>query len=36
MWQLNIPGEFVVSVAFLVLQTSGFLMVLRYARSQLR
>ncbi len=36
MWHLNMPGEFAVSVAFLVLQTSGFLMVLRYARSQLR
>lgn len=35
MWHLNMPGEFAVSVAFLVLQTSGFLMVLRYARSQL-
>ena len=35
MWQLNIPGIFAVSVAFLILQTSGFLMVLRYARSQL-
>ncbi len=35
MWQLNLPGTFALSVAFLVLQTSGFLMVLRYARSQL-
>jgi CDP-diacylglycerol--glycerol-3-phosphate 3-phosphatidyltransferase len=35
MWQLNMPGIFAVSVAFLILQTSGFLMVLRYARSQL-
>jgi len=35
MWQLNMPGVFAVSAAFLILQTSGFLMVLRYARSQL-
>ena len=35
MWQLHMPGIFAVSVAFLILQTSGFLMVLRYARSQL-
>ncbi len=35
MWQLNLPGVFALSVGFLNLQISGFLMVLRYARSQL-
>jgi len=35
MWQLNLPGVFAVSVAFLALQISGFLMVVRFARSQL-
>ncbi len=35
MWQLNLPGVFALSVAFLVIQISGFLMVVRYARSQL-
>ena len=35
MWQLNLPGIFAVSVAFLALQISGFLMVVRFARSQL-
>ena len=36
MWHLNIPGVLPVSVAFLLLQTSGLLMVLRFAHSQLR
>ena len=36
MWHLNIPGVPLVSVAFLLLQTSGLLMVLRFAHSQLR
>ncbi len=36
MWHLNIPGVLAVSVAFLLLQTSGLLMVLRFAHSQLR
>jgi CDP-diacylglycerol--glycerol-3-phosphate 3-phosphatidyltransferase len=35
MWQLNLPGVFALSVAFLALQISGFLMVVRFARSQL-
>jgi CDP-diacylglycerol--glycerol-3-phosphate 3-phosphatidyltransferase len=35
MWQLNLPGVYVLSVAFLALQISGFLMVVRFARSQL-
>ena len=35
MWQLNLPGVFALSLGFLILQISGFLMVLRYARSQL-
>ena len=35
MWQLNLPGVFALSLGFLNLQISGFLMVLRYARSQL-
>ena len=35
MWQLNLPGVFALSVAFLILQISGFLMVVRFARSQL-
>ena len=36
MWQLNLPGIFILSLAFLILQISGFLMVVRFARSQLR
>ena len=36
MWQLDLPGEFALSLAFLIVQLSGFVMVLRYARSQLR
>ena len=35
MWQFNLPGVFALSLGFLILQISGFLMVLRYARSQL-
>lgn len=35
MWHLNLPGVLLISVAFLVLQISGFLMVVRFARSQL-
>ena len=36
MWQLNLPGAFALSLAFLTLQTSGLIMVLRFAHSQLR
>jgi phosphatidylglycerophosphate synthase len=36
MSQLSLPGIFALSIAFLILQFSGFLMVVRFARSQLR